>query len=71
MDRLAVNEILKSHLSKRGFDIWRIDSCGMDNERYKKALRKKLPLVFWKKKWLTEEELTEQRGIKREMVRCN
>ena len=71
MDRLAVHEILKSRLSKREFDIWRIDSCGLKNEEYKIALRTKLPLVFWKKKWLTDEELAEQKTIKSGMVKCN
>ena len=62
MDRLAVNEFLKSRLSKREFSLWRIDSCGLNNENFKKALRTKLPLVFWKKKWLSDEELTEQKN---------
>lgn len=55
---------MKKHLSQRELDIWSIDSAFMSPSEFKKALRIKLPLIFWRKAWLDDQEKIERKALR-------
>lgn len=71
MDCVSVTKVLKPHLTQRALDIWSIDSAFMSDMEYRKALRLNLPLIYWKKAWLTEEEKLERKALRALCVKQN